>query len=176
MLVELMYGHMPHRNVHKLSGGLFVRILEARLGVLAFSLAAWSIGIRMPVCSCKSEGSVLCAFSSMALLSSLGKMGKYCPHFQPHRNVVGEENMQQKLCRQGSAQEAISYTSTFCSVSHVTWDIFRFPFLEWTHREKPITPACKLRLRAGRSSAGLSGITIECTCGERRTLGDVFSF
>lgn len=59
-----------------------------------------------------------------------------------------------------------------CDLGHIQ----DFPFLEWTHREKPITPACKLRLRAGRSSAGLSGITIECTCGERRTLGDVFRF
>lgn len=51
-----------------------------------------------------------------------------------------------------------------------------FPFMEWVHRESPQTADCKLRLRAGRSSAGLSGITLECSCGQKRTLGDVFRF
>jgi hypothetical protein len=51
-----------------------------------------------------------------------------------------------------------------------------FPFLEWLHRDIAFTSECKLRLRAGRSSAGLSGITIECSCGQKRTLGDVFRF
>lgn len=51
-----------------------------------------------------------------------------------------------------------------------------FPFIEWVHRDSPAAPDCKLRLRAGRSSAGLSGITIECSCGQKRNLGDVFRF
>ena len=51
-----------------------------------------------------------------------------------------------------------------------------FPFMEWVHRDTPAGPDCKLRLRAGRSSAGLSGITIECSCGQKRSLGDVFRF
>lgn len=60
-----------------------------------------------------------------------------------------------------------------CEKGHVQ----DFPFMEWLHRDKPWDHTDhKLRLRAGRSSAGLSGITIECTCGERRNLGDVFSF
>lgn len=51
-----------------------------------------------------------------------------------------------------------------------------FPFLEWVHRDRPAAEGCQLRLRAGRSSAGLTGITIECSCGQRKTLGDVFRF
>ena len=48
--------------------------------------------------------------------------------------------------------------------------------MEWVHRDTPFGPDCKLRMRAGRSSAGLSGITIECSCGQKRNLGDVFRF
>jgi hypothetical protein len=48
--------------------------------------------------------------------------------------------------------------------------------MEWVHRDVSATPDCKLRLRAGRSSAGLSGITIECSCGQKRNMGDVFRF
>ena len=48
--------------------------------------------------------------------------------------------------------------------------------MEWVHRGTPSSPDCRLRMRAGRSSAGLSGITIECSCGQKRNLGDVFRF
>jgi len=51
-----------------------------------------------------------------------------------------------------------------------------FPFMAWVHRDRPAADDCRLRLRAGRSSAGLTGITIECSCGQRKTLGDVFRF
>lgn len=62
-----------------------------------------------------------------------------------------------------------------------------FPFMQWLHKDKPYDESHKLRLRAGRSSAGLSGITIECsvdTAGDgknlipccSRNLGDVFRF
>lgn len=59
-----------------------------------------------------------------------------------------------------------------CDAGHIQ----DFPFLEWLHREGPIRPDCALRLRAGRSSAGLSGITIECSCGQKRNIGDMFRF
>jgi hypothetical protein len=52
-----------------------------------------------------------------------------------------------------------------------------FPFMEWLHREKPFDfTSHKLKLRAGRSSAGLSGIVVECSCGIKRSLGNVFEF
>jgi hypothetical protein len=59
-----------------------------------------------------------------------------------------------------------------CDLGHIQ----DFPFMEWVHRDAPAAPDCKLRLRAGRSSAGLSGITVECSCKQRRSLGDVFRF
>jgi hypothetical protein len=59
-----------------------------------------------------------------------------------------------------------------CDLGHIQ----DFPFLEWLHRSAPVRPDCRLRLRAGRSSAGLSGITIECSCGQKRSMGDVFRF
>ena len=59
-----------------------------------------------------------------------------------------------------------------CNLGHIQ----DFPFLEWLHRNAPIQADCTLRLRAGRSSAGLSGIAIECSCEQRRSMGDVFRF
>lgn len=51
-----------------------------------------------------------------------------------------------------------------------------FPFMEWIHQKDPVGPDCQLRFRAGRSSAMLSGVKIECSCGKNRTLGGVFDF
>ena len=50
------------------------------------------------------------------------------------------------------------------------------PFMEWVHRSSPAQQSCELRARAGRSSAGLTGITIQCSCGESKTMGGVFEF
>ncbi|MDE2743223.1 MAG: DUF1998 domain-containing protein [Gemmatimonadota bacterium] len=50
-----------------------------------------------------------------------------------------------------------------------------FPFMEWVHRNDDWTPDCKLRLRAGRSAAGLSGITIQCSCGKSRSMAGAFN-
>lgn len=50
-----------------------------------------------------------------------------------------------------------------------------FPFMEWVHREHHCGLDCKLRLRAGRSAAGLSGITIQCSCGKSRSMAGAFS-
>ena len=59
-----------------------------------------------------------------------------------------------------------------CEVGHIQ----DFPFVVWLHREAPANVDCRLRLRAGRSSAGLAGITVECSCGQKRNVGDVFRF
>ena len=61
---------------------------------------------------------------------------------------------------------------TACAKGHIQ----DFPFMRWVHFKKLETLDCRLRMRAGRSSAGLTGITIECTCDERRTLGGIFDF
>jgi len=50
-----------------------------------------------------------------------------------------------------------------------------FPIGEWIHRDRPFAPGiCRLRLRAGRASAGLSGIKIECSCGATDSMANVF--
>lgn len=52
-----------------------------------------------------------------------------------------------------------------------------FPFMEWVHRGQPFDyENHKLRLRAGRSSAGLAGIKVECSCGAIQSLGSIFDF
>lgn len=61
---------------------------------------------------------------------------------------------------------------TVCDRGHIQ----DFPFFNWVHRNKPITPDCKLRFLAGRSSSMLTGIKISCGCGEGKTLAGVFDF
>jgi hypothetical protein len=61
---------------------------------------------------------------------------------------------------------------TACPRGHIQ----DFPFMEWAHRGQAWTDACRLRLLAGRSSAGLTGIKISCTCGQTRSLGGIFDF
>lgn len=51
-----------------------------------------------------------------------------------------------------------------------------FPFLDWVHRDKNPTADCKLRFLAGRSSSMLTGIKVECSCGEAKTLAGIFDF
>jgi hypothetical protein len=59
---------------------------------------------------------------------------------------------------------------TVCERGHVE----DFPFMEWTHGDQLIGPDCRLRFRAGRSSAGLGGITVDCSCGASSSLAHVF--
>lgn len=61
---------------------------------------------------------------------------------------------------------------TACPRGHIQ----DFPFMEWVHRGQAWTDNCRLRLMAGRSSAGLTGIKISCTCGQLRSLGGIFDF
>jgi hypothetical protein len=51
-----------------------------------------------------------------------------------------------------------------------------FPFEQWVHNgQKCPLPNPVLRLRAGRSSAALSGIDISCTCGDRKSMAGAFN-
>jgi hypothetical protein len=51
-----------------------------------------------------------------------------------------------------------------------------FPFMEWAHRGQSVSSEeHTLFYKAGRSAA-LSGITIQCSCGERRNMGGAFSY
>lgn len=59
-----------------------------------------------------------------------------------------------------------------CDAGHID----DFPFLEWVHRNQPAKSDCKLRYLAGRSSSMLTGIKVECSCGEWKTLAGIFDF
>jgi hypothetical protein len=59
-----------------------------------------------------------------------------------------------------------------CEAGHIE----DFPFLEWVHRNRPAKSDCKLRYLAGRSSSMLTGIKLECSCGEWKTLAGIFDF
>jgi hypothetical protein len=48
--------------------------------------------------------------------------------------------------------------------------------MSWVHRGQAGADSCRLRLLAGRSSAGLTGIKLTCTCGQSRSLGGIFDF
>jgi hypothetical protein len=51
-----------------------------------------------------------------------------------------------------------------------------FPFLEWVHDGQKPGADHHLRYVAGRSSASLSGIRIECSCGRSRSLAGSFDY
>lgn len=51
-----------------------------------------------------------------------------------------------------------------------------FPFVEWVHQGRSVGEGCRLRFRAGRSSASLAGIKISCSCGAQQSLAGVFDF
>jgi hypothetical protein len=50
-----------------------------------------------------------------------------------------------------------------------------FPFMAWVHRTAQPTSTCSLRLRAGRSSSLLTGILIQCSCGQEQTMSGAFN-
>lgn len=109
----------------------------------------------------------------------------YCHHCGGMEEVSGFSSTRERCRGRAYAQQSCAsrppYRRPFlipvrfiaaCDFGHIQ----DFPFMEWVHRDTPCGPDCKLRMRAGRSSAGLSGITIECSCGQKRNLGDVFRF
>ena len=51
-----------------------------------------------------------------------------------------------------------------------------FPFMEWVHRNGDWDQTHRLRLLPGRSSASLSGIKIQCSCGKSETMTGTFNF
>ncbi len=51
-----------------------------------------------------------------------------------------------------------------------------FPFMQWVHRDGKWDQTHKLRLLPGRSSASLSGVKIQCSCGKSETMTGTFNF
>ena len=50
-----------------------------------------------------------------------------------------------------------------------------FPFMEWVHRGSAWDDQHRLRLLPGRSSASLSGIRVDCSCGKSETMTGTFN-
>ena len=61
---------------------------------------------------------------------------------------------------------------TVCPKGHIE----DFPFMEWIHRDENWDHTHKLRLLPGRSSASLSGIKVQCSCGKSETMAGTFNF
>ena len=51
-----------------------------------------------------------------------------------------------------------------------------FPFMQWVHRNGIWDQTHMLRLLPGQSYAGLSGITVRCSCGKSETMAGSFNF
>jgi hypothetical protein len=56
-----------------------------------------------------------------------------------------------------------------CPDGHVD----EFPIMEWVHKDKPILPSCRLRRSTGGTSASLTGVYYECSCGAKRSMAGV---
>lgn len=148
--------------------------LEARLGVTHF---------RMPPDHRDPDGGTqypnqnvpFVRFPRWHYCHHCGGMEMLSPFSSTRERCRGRNYSQQSCAARPANRRPFLIPSRFvavCNLGHIQ----DFPFMEWLHRNAPATQDCKLRLRAGRSSAGLSGISIECTCGQRRSFGDVFRF
>ena len=102
----------------------------------------------------------------MELLSSFAATRERCR---------GREYVQQSCAKKPPNRRPFLIPVRFVAVCD-NGHIQDFPFLEWLHRTASVGVDCKLRMRAGRSSAGLSGISVECSCGQKKSFGDVFRF
>lgn len=148
--------------------------LEARLGVTHF---------RMPPDHREPDGGAQFANQNVPFIRfprwhychHCGGMEMLSPFSSTRERCRGRTYPQQSCEKRPASRRPFLIPVRFiaaCDSGHIQ----DFPFLEWVHRDVPFGPDCKLRMRAGRSSAGLSGITVECSCGQKRSLGDVFRF
>jgi hypothetical protein len=148
--------------------------LEARLGVAQF---------RMPPDHRDPDGGAQFANQNVPFVRfprwhychHCGGMEILSPFSSTGERCRGRQYPQQNCANKPSFRRPFLIPVRFitaCDLGHIQ----DFPFMEWVHRNKLFDANCKLRMRAGRSSAGLAGITIECSCGQKRSLGDVFRF
>lgn len=145
--------------------------LEARLGVSHLRLPPdhrdSGIGVQFPnqdVPFVRFPRWHYCHFcGGMEELSLFGNRQRCSAHSWPTRNCV-QRRVKPWLI-------PVRFVAA-CPRGHIQ----DFPFKEWVHRGQLGSPDCQLRLLAGRSSAGLTGIKISCTCGQSRSLGGIFDF
>ena len=104
----------------------------------------------------------------------------YCPSRGAMENLPLFGNRQYCQCRPGLdcykwGRKPWLIPSRFiavCPEGHIE----DFPFMTWVHGSPGSDNTHSLRLLPGRSSAGLSGIRITCSCGESRSMASAFNF
>ena len=106
----------------------------------------------------------------------------YCPRRGAMEQISLYGSRMKCPCREGLDCEKIperrrpwlipSRFVAICPKGHIE----DFPFMEWVHREGDWDQSHKLRLLPGRSSATLSGIKIQCECGETASMSGTFNF
>ncbi len=148
--------------------------LEARLGVTHFRLPPDYRDSVGPAAFSR-ETVPFVRFPRWQYCHHCGGMSKVPSFSSTRERCKGRSYPQQSCEKRASNRRPFLIPVRFvaaCGVGHVQ----DFPFMEWVHRDKPSSNTCELRMRAGRSSAGLSGISVECSCGQKQSMGDVFRF
>jgi hypothetical protein len=100
---------------------------------------------------------------------------EYLPHFGGRQRCAGRSYPGMNCSGKGEKSRPFLIPVRIvavCDQGHIE----DFPFMDWVHRKKNPVPECKLRFLAGRSSSMLTGIKVECSCGEAKTLAGIFDF
>lgn len=94
----------------------------------------------------------------------------HCPRCHSLRSQIAARDCNNPECKKKKTKTLPMRFVAICSNGHLD-DI---DWMRWVHGEAGNSDGCQLRYSAGRSSS-LSGITISCSCGKKRTLGGLFS-
>lgn len=95
---------------------------------------------------------------------------QHCPRCHSLRSQLAARDCNNPECKKRKIKTLPMRFVAICSNGHLD-DI---DWMRWVHGEAGKSDGCQLRYNAGRSSS-LSGITISCSCGKKRTLGGLFS-
>jgi hypothetical protein len=96
----------------------------------------------------------------------------YCPSCGYLKQLKLTQRIKEK-CPQCQTKNRLKYMVqvpiiTICEHGHIQ----DFPWREWVHKSS--NPTCNKQMRlVGTGSATLAGLTVECGCGQRRSLGRV---
>ena len=94
----------------------------------------------------------------------------HCPKCYLMRNQNSASECSSEQCRKVKTKTLPMRFVAVCANGHIS-DI---DWMLWVHGEEGPKEGCQLRYRAGQS-ASLAGIRISCSCGDKRTLGGLFS-
>ncbi len=95
---------------------------------------------------------------------------QHCPRCHSLRSQIAARDCNNPECLKKKVKTLPMRFVAICPNGHID-DI---DWMRWVHGEALGSEGCQLRYTAGRSSS-LSGITISCSCGKKRSLGGLFS-